>query len=176
MGLEELDPLPNPRGFDLGIPVEEEHESARRQPLPDQPAQAAGLFEALGFRVSQVRGASPLRAFRFRFPWLLATIASGLACAVLVSVFQLTLASSIALAFFVEYLDTSVKTVDDVEKHLSLPVLAVIPTEITVLLKQKRDTADAEAYRILKSNIELNLPDRSANTYTLVSGGPGVRA
>ena len=45
-------------------------------------------------------GASPLRAFRFRFPWLLATIASGLACAVLVSVFRLTLASSIALAFF----------------------------------------------------------------------------
>lgn len=68
--------------------------------LPDQPAQAAALFEALGFRVSQVRGASPLRAFRFRFPWLLATIASGLACAVLVSVFRLTLASSIALAFF----------------------------------------------------------------------------
>lgn len=68
--------------------------------LPDQPAQAAALFEALGFRVSQVRGASPLRAFRFRFPWLLATIASGLACAVLVSVFQQTLASSIALAFF----------------------------------------------------------------------------
>ncbi len=68
--------------------------------LPDQPAQAAALFEALGFRVSQVRGASPLRAFRFRFPWLLATIASGLACAVLVSVFQQTLARSLALAFF----------------------------------------------------------------------------
>jgi magnesium transporter len=68
--------------------------------LPDQPAQAAALFEALGFRVSQVRGASPWRAFRFRFPWLLATIASGLACAVLVSVFQQTLANSIALAFF----------------------------------------------------------------------------
>nr|WP_256438931.1 magnesium transporter [Synechococcus sp. CCY 9618] len=68
--------------------------------LPDQPAQAAALFETLGFRVSQVRGASPLRAFRFRFPWLLATIASGLACALLVSVFRLTLASSIALAFF----------------------------------------------------------------------------
>jgi len=81
--------------------------------------------------------------------------------------------AGIGLAFFVEYLDTSVKTVDDVERHLSLPVLAVIPTEITILLKQKRDTADAEAYRILKSNIELNLPDRSTNTYTLVSGGPG---
>lgn len=67
--------------------------------LPDQPTQAAVVFETLGFRISQVRGASPLRAFRFRFPWLLATIASGLACAVLVSVFLLTLARSLALAF-----------------------------------------------------------------------------
>ena len=81
--------------------------------------------------------------------------------------------SGIALAFFIEYLDTSVKTVDDIERHLGLPVLAVIPTDIVILLKQKRDTADAEAYRILKGNIELNLPDHGSNTYTLVSGGPG---
>ncbi len=81
--------------------------------------------------------------------------------------------AGIGLAFFVEYLDTSVKTVDDIERHLDLPVLAVIPTDIVILLKQKRDTADAEAYRILKGNIELNLPDHGANTYTLVSGGPG---
>ena len=81
--------------------------------------------------------------------------------------------AGIGIAFFVEYLDTSVKTVDDIERHLSLPVLAVIPTDIVILLQQKRDTADAEAYRILKGNIELNLPEHGANTYTLVSGGPG---
>jgi capsular exopolysaccharide synthesis family protein len=81
--------------------------------------------------------------------------------------------AGISLAFFIEYLDTSVKTVDDIERHLELPVLAVIPTDIVVLLKQKRDTADAEAYRILKGNIELHLAERDANTYTLVSGGPG---
>ena len=81
--------------------------------------------------------------------------------------------AGISLAFFVEYLDTSVKTVDDIERHLGLPVLAVIPTDIVILLQQKRDTADAEAYRILKGNIELHLAERDANTYTLVSGGPG---
>src|SRR2546426_5148193 len=58
------------------------------------------LFEAIGFHISQVRDASPVRAFRFRFPWLLATIGSGLLCAVLASAFELTLAKSIALAFF----------------------------------------------------------------------------
>src|SRR5437879_7045618 len=58
------------------------------------------LFEAIGFHISQVRGASPLRAFRYRFPWLLTTIGSGLMCAFLVSAFHLTLAKSISLAFF----------------------------------------------------------------------------
>ena len=57
-------------------------------------------FEALGFRLSQVRGASPIMAFRFRFPWLLASISSGLMCAVLTSVFEVTLSKSIILAFF----------------------------------------------------------------------------
>ncbi len=58
------------------------------------------VFEALGFRISQVRAASPLRGFRFRFPWLLSTIASGLICALLASAFELTLARTILLAFF----------------------------------------------------------------------------
>ncbi len=58
------------------------------------------LFESLGFHISQLRGASPLRSFRFRFPWLLATIAGGTLCAILTSVFETTLAKSLVLAFF----------------------------------------------------------------------------
>ena len=58
------------------------------------------VFEALGFRIAQVKGASPLQAFRFRFPWLTATITSGVGCALLTSVFETTLAQSIVLAFF----------------------------------------------------------------------------
>jgi magnesium transporter len=58
------------------------------------------LFEAIGFRVSQVRDASPVRAFRFRFPWLLTTIGSGTVCAVLASAYEVTLAKTIVLAFF----------------------------------------------------------------------------
>lgn len=62
--------------------------------------QTEALFESIGFHVAQVRDASPLRAFRFRFPWLIATIASGLLCAVLASAFEVTLAKTIILAFF----------------------------------------------------------------------------
>jgi magnesium transporter len=58
------------------------------------------MFESLGFKLSQVRGASPLKAFRFRFPWLLTTVGGGLLCAVFTSVFETTLEKSIALAFF----------------------------------------------------------------------------
>jgi len=58
------------------------------------------VFESIGFRISQVRDASPFRAFRFRFPWLLATITSGLVCALLASAYEGTLAKSILLAFF----------------------------------------------------------------------------
>jgi len=58
------------------------------------------FFETIGFRVSQVRGASPLKAFRFRFPWLTATIGSGTLCALLASGYEITLAKSLVLAFF----------------------------------------------------------------------------
>jgi magnesium transporter len=58
------------------------------------------VFEALGFHVAQVRDASPVRAFRFRFPWLLATIGSGTLCAVLAGRFEVTLAKSLVLTFF----------------------------------------------------------------------------
>lgn len=58
------------------------------------------VFEALGFRLAQVRGASAWRAFRFRFPWLLATVTAGTACALLAGVFEATLAQSLVIAFF----------------------------------------------------------------------------
>src|SRR5262249_55576998 len=43
------------------------------------------FFEALGFHIDQIRGASPLRVFRFRFPWLLVTVTGGTLSAILVS-------------------------------------------------------------------------------------------
>lgn len=62
--------------------------------------QAEAAFETLGFHLDRVKGASALRAFQFRFPWLMATIASGVMCAWLTSVFEVTLAKSLVLAFF----------------------------------------------------------------------------
>jgi len=77
------------------------------------------------------------------------------------------------LAFFLEYLDTSVKTLDDVERYLGVPVLAVIPKDVGVLHKQSGLSPDAEAYRILRTNIEFNRKSADANAITIVSGGAG---
>jgi len=79
----------------------------------------------------------------------------------------------IGLAFFLEYLDTSVKTMEDVENFLQVPVLAVIPKNITFLPDDPDATADAEAYRILRTNVEFNRQSADANTMTFVSGGAG---
>ena len=59
------------------------------------------VFQAIGFRVAEVQTASPAKAFSLRFPWLVATLAGGIGCAVISSFYQTTLATSIVLAFFI---------------------------------------------------------------------------
>jgi hypothetical protein len=66
------------------------------------------------------------------------------------------LAFGLGLAFFVEHLDTSVKTIEDIEAFLSVPVLAVIPKKISLLMDVCPNHPDAEAYRILRTNIEFS--------------------
>jgi magnesium transporter len=78
---------------DVGLFTDEVFDIAERE-------QMDGVFEAIGFRVSQVQDASPLRVFRYRFPWLLTTIVSGTFCAFLAGAYELTLAKSLVLAFF----------------------------------------------------------------------------
>jgi len=58
------------------------------------------IFERIGFRVAEVQGASALKAYRLRMPWLLATLGGGIGCALLAGAFETTLAAKIILAFF----------------------------------------------------------------------------
>ena len=58
------------------------------------------IFETIGFKLSQVRDASVFKVFRYRFPWLTATITSGIISAIMVSKFELVLSETILLAFF----------------------------------------------------------------------------
>jgi capsular exopolysaccharide synthesis family protein len=83
------------------------------------------------------------------------------------------LAVGVGLAFFIEYLDTSVKTIDDVERALQSPVLGVIPQNVGSLIDEGPDSPHAEAYRVLRTNILFSQKDPKMNTITVVSGGAG---
>ena len=78
---------------DVGLFTEEVFDIAEREQMTE-------VFETLGFHVAQLRDASPWRAFRIRFPWLLTTILSGTFCAFLAGAYHLTLEKSLIIAFF----------------------------------------------------------------------------
>ncbi len=71
---------------------------------------------------------------------------------VLLSIF-VGLCAGIGLAYFVEYLDTSVKTIEDIEKFLDLPVLGVIPQKVRPMSEAGANPNHAEFYRVLRTNV-----------------------
>jgi polysaccharide biosynthesis transport protein len=93
-------------------------------------------------------------------------LALNIAAAVIVG-----LLAGIGLAFFIEYLDTSVKTIDDIEAVLQSPVVSVIPQNVGSLLEEGPESPHAEAYRVLRTNILFSRRSDSLNVLTAVSGG-----
>ena len=79
----------------------------------------------------------------------------------------------VGLAFFIEYLDTSVKTIDDVERTFQSPVLGVIPQNIGYLLEEGTESKHAEAYRVLRTNLLFSRTNETLNTIVIVSAGAG---
>ena len=80
----------------------------------------------------------------------------------------------VGLAFFIEYLDTSVKTFDDVERALNAAVLGVIPQNVGSLLDEGDESPHAEAYRVLRTNILFaGRKSETQTTFSVVSGGAG---
>lgn len=79
----------------------------------------------------------------------------------------------LSLAFFIEYLDTSIKTMDDVERYLGLSVLAVIPKGARFLTQDEPNSRFAEGYRILCAKLNLTGARDIARSITVLSGGPG---
>jgi magnesium transporter len=79
---------------DAGLFTQETMNYAEKQHIDD-------VFQIIGFGVAQIKGRSPFGIFRFRFPWLLATMASGTICAILTGFYEATLSEAIILAFFI---------------------------------------------------------------------------
>ncbi|HUE82368.1 MAG TPA: magnesium transporter [Pyrinomonadaceae bacterium] len=79
--------------IDIGFFSDEQVSIVERQHIED-------IFQLIGFGMEQLKGRSVFGVFRYRFPWLLATIMSGTTCALLAGYYQTTLAETIVLAFF----------------------------------------------------------------------------
>lgn len=84
------------------------------------------------------------------------------------------LGSGVGLAFFIEYLDTSIKTADDIERWVDLPVLGLIPQNVKPLIEEGPDSEHAEGYRVVRTNMAFSGnggPHRGA--FAVLSGGAG---
>ena len=112
--------------------------------------------------------------------------------------FVLALALGVGLALFLEYLDDTIHSTDDVEKFLRLPALAVIPAmggvsgrrlfssatalqkrngsnggNPELLLKVNGRSALAESYRQLRTSVLLSTAGRAPKTLLITSSLPG---
>lgn len=106
--------------------------------------------------------------------------------------FLLSLAAGIGLAFLLDYLDDSIKTSDDVGRHLGLPTLALIPhhaqserrkliggksnlpakpTSALVSLEDMR-SATAEAYRHLRTSLLFSSAGKPPQSILVTSSQP----
>jgi capsular exopolysaccharide synthesis family protein len=91
---------------------------------------------------------------------------------VLLSIF-VGLGAGVGLAYFIEYLDTSIKTADDIERILGLPVLGLIPQKVRPLIEEGPDSEHAEAYRVLRTNLAFTEGGSHNGAFCVLSGGAG---
>jgi polysaccharide biosynthesis transport protein len=81
--------------------------------------------------------------------------------------------SGIGLAFFIEYLDTSVKTVDDVERYLNTSVIGVISQKVKTLNIEGIESPHSESYRVLRTNLQFSRDGKTGGAFAVASGGVG---
>ena len=98
----------------------------------------------------------------------------------------------VGVTFVLEYMDTSLKTIEDVERQVGLPVLAWIPTirpeekrgrrlsrgrgsvsvEETLITHLSPKSPVSEAYRTLRTNIQFSSADKPLRSILVTSASP----
>lgn len=87
---------------------------------------------------------------------------------------------SFGLAFFFEYIDSRIKTPDELKVHLGLPSLGMIPALDAKSWKGKEPLINtgvppnfAEAFRSLRTNVLFSSAEEGSRTLVVTSTGPG---
>lgn len=82
----------------------------------------------------------------------------------------------IFLTFLLEFLDNTIKTQGDVEKHLGLPVIGAIPivkdVEDKLITLANPKSPVSEAFRTLRTNIQFSSIDKEIKTIVVTSSSP----
>jgi succinoglycan biosynthesis transport protein ExoP len=107
--------------------------------------------------------------------------------------FMLSLVAGIGLAFLMDYLDDSVKTSDDISRHLGLPTLALIPhysvgsnrkllagaaasggpsPATSLITLEERQSPMAEAYRHLRTSLLFSSAGKPPQSILVTSSQP----
>lgn len=86
------------------------------------------------------------------------------------------LVATAGVAYFIEYLDDTVKTTEDVERVLNIPALAAVSRIDTIknsgdsiVVNEETFSPNAEAYRILRTNIQFSMPQSDFTTLLVTS-------
>jgi succinoglycan biosynthesis transport protein ExoP len=85
-------------------------------------------------------------------------------------VFGLVLAVGVALTL--EYFDTSLRDVADIEEKLKVPVLGVIPFNRDPMGPRRDEPEEAEPYRVLHTNLNLAVKPGQGSVLVVFSAGP----
>ncbi len=96
------------------------------------------LFQLIGVHLTDAEKASPLAAFRSRFPWLLANIAGGILAAFLAGLFEAELQKAVALALFIPVVLALAESVSIQSVSLALQVLRGKQPTMQAILKKLR--------------------------------------
>ena len=79
----------------------------------------------------------------------------------------------VGLTFFLEFLDTSIKKMEDVERFLGLPVLGVVARESELITRGNASPQHIESYRMLRTNIEFARGPDASKSLAVLSAGAG---
>jgi capsular exopolysaccharide synthesis family protein len=93
----------------------------------------------------------------------------------------LSILCSVGLALLLEYMDDSIKTHEDIERYVGLPLLGVVPamkTDGTTLRDKdklshlKPRSALSEAFRDVRTSLLYSVPNQDSRAYVVTSAGP----
>ncbi len=93
----------------------------------------------------------------------------------------LSLAAGAGLAFFLDYMDNTIKTAEDAENRLDIPILGMVPLmkkndeeHIETIVIEKPASAISESYKAIRTSVLLSSPDGSPEIILVSSMSQGT--